>query len=121
MTSLKANFPILEACLGHEAFEGLAFEYIDKFPSTYRSIRWYGDDFSAFLKENGDGFLAELAEFEWKMTLAFDAADEESLKIEQMAAIPPEAWANLRFQAHASLQLMNFNSNVVRNLGSPLS
>ncbi len=48
------------------------------------------------------------------MTLAFDAADEEALKVEQMAAVPPEAWANVRFKPHASLQLMNFSWNTVK-------
>lgn len=111
--SLSANFPILNAYIGFEAFKSLAIDYIDKFPSTYRSIRWYGDSFADYLKESGNIFAAELAEFEWKMTLSFDAADDEILKIEQMAAIPPESWAELRFQPHSSLHLMNFKANVI--------
>ena len=54
------------------------------------------------------------------MTLSFDASDEEIVKIEQMAAIPPDAWANMRFKPHASLQLMDFAWNCV-NLWEAIS
>ena len=111
--SLAANFPILSSYLGYDAFSNLCRSYIDSYPSPYRSIRWYGDTFADYLKEKDAFYLAELAEFEWKMTLAFDAADDEPLRIEQMAAVPPKAWASLRFKPHASLQLMQFSWNVV--------
>ncbi|CDZ77520.1 hypothetical protein BN59_01803 [Legionella massiliensis] len=111
--SLGSNFPILMNYLGFDAFSSLAGDYIDKFPSPYRSIRWYGDTFAEYLRETSEPYLAELAEFEWKMTLTFDAADDKALEIEEMAAIPPESWPNLRFVPHASLQLMRFNWNVV--------
>jgi hypothetical protein len=112
--SLASNFPIISTYLGFDEFRALSSDYIAKYPSTYRSIRWFGDTFADFLKENGQTYLAELAEFEWKMTLAFDAADEEALKVEEMAAVPPDAWANVRFKPHASLQLMNFSWNTVQ-------
>lgn len=114
LDSLMSNFPILSTYLGPEKFHQLGGNYIDKFPSPYRSIRWYGDSFSAYLKQLNESFLAELAEFEWKMTLSFDAADDEVLKIEQMAAIPPEAWPELQFKPHASLQRMDFVWNAVK-------
>ncbi len=111
---LSANFPILSTYLEFDDFHSLCSEYIAKFPSSYRSIRWYGDSLSGFLKEKGHSYLAELAEFEWKMTLAFDAADDKTLQIEEMAAVPPEDWAHIKFKPHPSLQLMTFNWNVVK-------
>lgn len=111
--ALVNNFPLCLAQLGLSAFSELASDYIDKSPSSYRSIRWYGDSFALYLKENSEPYLAELAEFEWKMTLTFDAADEAILSIEQIAAIPAEAWPSLSFIPHASLQLMNFSWNSV--------
>ncbi|MBA2650985.1 MAG: putative DNA-binding domain-containing protein [Tatlockia sp.] len=111
--ALGNNFPILSSYLGFDAFSSLSGKYIDKHPSPYRSIRWFGDEFALFLKEKGESYLAELAEFEWFMTLAFDATDDEQVQIEQMAAISPEAWGTLRFRPHASLKLMKFNWNVV--------
>lgn len=102
--SLASNFPTLKDYLGFETFHQFASTYIDKYPSPYRSIRWYGHIFADYLREQHQPFLSELAEFEWKMTLAFDASDEEVLKIEEMAAIPPETWADIRFNPLSSLQ-----------------
>lgn len=110
---LAANFPMLSSYLGFDDFSALAMDYMALHPSSFRSIRWFGDKLPAFLKLNNQPFLAELAEFEWSMTLAFDAADETTLKVEEMATIPPKAWATIRFKPHASLNLMNFNWNTV--------
>ncbi|KTD31873.1 DUF2063 domain-containing protein [Legionella maceachernii] len=114
LESLAANFPVLELYLGRDEFYKLGENYITHHPSSYRSIRWYGDQFAEYLKRNSKPYLAELAEFEWKMTLSFDAADEGVLKIEQMASVPPEAWPHLRFRPHASLQRMDFAWDVVK-------
>lgn len=104
--SLATNFPSLYAYLGTEEFNKLASSYIDNHPSSYRSIRWYGNLLPDFIKNYYVQFphLAELAEFEWKMTLAFDAADKEVIVVEDMAVIPPEAWAKLQFILHPSVQ-----------------
>ncbi|KTC87546.1 MULTISPECIES: DNA-binding domain-containing protein [Legionella] len=114
LDSLVSNFPILSTYLGPKEFHQLGGNYIDKFPSSYRSIRWYGDSFSDYLKQLNKPFLAELAEFEWKMTLSFDAADDEILKIEHMASIPPDSWPDLQFKPQASLQRMDFAWNTVK-------
>ncbi|QMT59506.1 DUF2063 domain-containing protein [Legionella sp. PC997] len=113
--SLSINFPALYAYLGTEEFNTLATYYIDAHPSPYRSIRWYGDGLSEFIKHNYSQYpyLAELADFEWKMNWAFDAADEEIVRVEDMAVIPPEAWANLQFKLHPSLQKTNYSWNII--------
>jgi Putative DNA-binding domain len=114
LETLASNFPVLNDYLGTEKFRQLGGDYIDNYPSVYRSIRWFGDTFAKYLKDKGEvPFLAELAEFEWKMTLTFDAADDETLTIEQIAAIPPESWANLRFIPHPSLMRCDFSWNTV--------
>jgi len=113
--SLTANFPALYAYLGAEEFNQLSSDYISKHPSSYRSIRWYGDSLSDFLKTYypKNQQLAELADFEWKMTLAFDAADVPLVTVEDMAAVAPDAWAKLQFILHPSVQRINYFWNVV--------
>lgn len=114
--ALIANYPQLNNYLGDESFQELALNYLDLNPSKYRSIRWFGEDFSVFLQNSAHeqaAFLAELAEFEWKMTLAFDAIDEEQLTLEQMARVAPEAWASMRFITHSSLHYLTFSWNVI--------
>jgi hypothetical protein len=113
---LTVNFPTLYLYLGTAEFNTMSRCYIDAHASSFRSIRWYGDSLSAFLAQYYDKpyvFLAELADFEWKMTLAFDAADAPALSIEEMAAVPPDAWVELSFKLHPSVQRVHYMWNTV--------
>ncbi|MFT4059836.1 MAG: DNA-binding domain-containing protein [Legionella sp.] len=108
--SLKANFPSLYLYLGTEEFNCLSRAYINAHPSSYRSIRWFGDVLAEFIKNYypQDLHLAELADFEWKMTLAFDAADSSVIQVDEMAAVAAEAWSDLQFVMHPSVQRCNY-------------
>ena len=55
-----------------------------------------------------------MASFEWGLSLAFDAEDAPILTLQDLAAIAPENWADLRFQFHPSMQLFMFKWNVLR-------
>jgi hypothetical protein len=44
--------------------------------------------------------------------MAFDAADESKVSMEELAALPPEAWPGLRFKPHPSVQLLDLAWNV---------
>ena len=114
--SLTSNFPAVHFYLGTEAFQEVCTSYIDAHPSFYRSIRWYGDVFADFLKNYYASqyfFIAELADFEWKMTLAFDAADTQVLQLSEMAAVPPQSWADMQFTLHPSVQRLDYFWNAV--------
>ncbi|MFA6303998.1 MAG: DNA-binding domain-containing protein [Legionella sp.] len=116
LESLRINFPGLYQYLGSEEFEKLCSAYIEAHPSSYRSIRWFGDFLADFIKHYYVGkhaYLSELADLEWKMTLSFDAADAPLMRVEDMAVIAPESWAGLQFSAHPSVQRMNYFWNVV--------
>lgn len=113
---LTTNFPGVHLYLGTQEFEKLCAAYIAAHPSTYKSIRWYGDALAHFIKHHytqDAAYLAELTDFEWKVGLAFDAADEEVIQVEAMAQVPPEDWAGLQFIPHPSLHRMNYFWNVV--------
>lgn len=113
---LTTSFPALHSYLGTEEFHKMCRRFIDAHPSYYRSIRWYGDLLSIFLKSYYDkaySFLAELVDFEWKMTLVFDAQDSRVVTLDEMAAVPPEAWVTLSFVAHPSVQRANYLWNAV--------
>lgn len=116
LETLASNYPILNRYLGCQAFQKIGDAYIDQYPSPFRSIRWFGDKLPDYLKEDEENsypYLSELAQFEWTLTLAFDAADEELVALEQMATIPPESWAKMRFITHPSVHCMHFNWNIV--------
>lgn len=114
--SLTTSFPALHSYLGTEEFQKLCCAYIDNHPSSYRSIRWYGDALSAYVKKYYDkpySYLSELADFEWNMTLAFDAADDAVLRVEDMANVAPESWADLQFTLHSSVMRLNYSWNTI--------
>lgn len=114
--SLTTSYPALHAYLGTEEFNQLCSKYISSHPSSYRSIRWYGGDLSEFIKHYYDkpyAYLSELADFEWKMTLAFDAADDPVLSVSDMANVPGESWAGMQFILHSSVQRVNYFWNVI--------
>lgn len=113
---LTSTFTALHLYLGTEAFEQLCTDFIKTHPSSYRSIRWYGDDLAEYVRdyyEKPYAFLAELTDFEWKMTLAFDAKDEPVLAMQDMALVHPNDWANMRFTVHPSVLRVNYFWNAI--------
>ena len=58
-------------------------------------------------------YLPQLAQFEWLLTLVFDAAEGTLLTLKDMGKIPPENWMDLRFQVHPSTHRADFSWNVV--------
>ena len=114
--ALATAYPKLHVMLGDELFDSTARSYIDQFPSTYRNMRWVGGNMQTHLKNTlpQHPIAAEMAAFEWALGLAFDAEDRPVLALQDLAAIPPEDWAALKFSFHPSLQLLNLNWNVLQ-------
>ena len=117
LEALASNYPSMQIYLGEEQFEALGNAYIDRYPSHFRSIRWFGDKLENFLRENASyndfPYLSELAKVEWLMTLVFDAANSDNVKLESLGSIPPECWVNMRFLPHPSAHLIQLSWNVV--------
>lgn len=99
--ALADNYPVLYRALGDEGFRDLAAAYLDAHPSPFRSIRWFGDRLAEFIASNPEAVphpaLLDIARLDWAMRGAFDAADAEPLRVEDLAGIPPERWPGLRF------------------------
>ena len=114
--ALDTDYPGLHTVAGDEEFDRMARAYIDAHPSRYRSLRWFGDRLSDFLRTtapwSGYPVFAEMAAFEWAMNDVFDAADSPLASIETMAALPPHAWAEARFTPHASVRRLDLHWNV---------
>lgn len=110
--ALRENYPVLHQVLGDETFDEVALGFIAAHPSRQPSIRWFGNELPAHLQVLADAdqlphpALADLARMEWALGTAFDAADAAPLSVEQLLAVAPEAWPELRFSAHPSLRLI---------------
>lgn len=113
--ALQSDYSALLAVMGESDFEQVARQYIDATPSVHRNLRWYGQSLSAFLRASAINaerpWLADLADFEWTISLAFDAADQVSLTFEQLAGLEPSLWPVVTFNFHPSLQVLELATN----------
>ncbi len=113
--ALAANFPVLSELLGEADFATLGSAYVRSYPSPFFSIRYYGNALAEFLAAD-PGYasapvLAELARWEWAMTEVFDAADSDPIRVDTLASVAPERWADLRFQWHPSVRRLALTWN----------
>ena len=111
--ALGANFPQLQRLLGEASFAEVARRYITQYPSMHFSVRWFGDHLTTALRRRfrGRPWLAELAQWEWAIAAAFDAADVAPLPLTALASVDPEEWPELQFQPHPSLQRLLLHTN----------
>ena len=111
--ALASTLPRLQQLLGKDRFAAIAKEYIDLSPSSYPSIRWFGDQLPLLLRRSfpEQPWLAELASWEWAIAAAFDGADAEPVGIEALAAVAPDQWPTLRFQFHPTVQCLQMRTN----------
>jgi hypothetical protein len=113
--ALESNYPVLAKLLGEGQFNDLAQAYAQRHRSAHFSIRWYGDRLAALLEAQEpyrqQPLLADLARWEWNMTLAFDAADAAPLQKKHLAELSAGAWAGLCFKPHPSLRLLCLGSD----------
>jgi len=113
--ALRTEFPGL-ALLADRPFEGLLHEYVAAHPSTHFNIRWHGEGLAAFLA--GDPAwrdrpaLAEMAQLDWAISTAFDAADHAILRAEELAHVSPDTWATLRLHPLPHARLLRVTHNV---------
>lgn len=113
--AMSADFGNLHRYLGDEEFDRLIRAYLNEYPSRYFTLRWFGSDLARFLRdtvpycEHPD--LAELAEFEWALCHAFDAADAPTAEVNTLATLPAECWSGLALQLHPSLRLLTLAGN----------
>ena len=114
---LGTDYDILHAYLGDEAFTMLANDYLAAHPSTFRNVRWYGGKLADFIDASPrfaeHPAVAELARFEWALGRAFDAPDDLPATFDDVATVPPETLADLRFRPHPSLHVLAMRSNAV--------
>ena len=113
--ALATAYPQLKALLGDVLFDKTAREYIEAYPSTYRNLRWYGSQMCEHLLTTlpQHPIAAEMADFEWALSLAFDAEDVPELNLQDLAAIPPENWAELSFKFQPAIKIVRASWNVI--------
>lgn len=118
---LENDYPAVLVAIGEDYFHELTSSYIKAHPSKFFSLRDFGAGLADFIqslfqessKWQEIPWLYELAVFEWSLGQAFDAADDDLFTEHDMATVAPEAWPELKFTLHASVQRLDFEWNIV--------
>ena len=117
---LRDEFPALLHAVGEEVFDGLAFGYLQAYPSTSYTLSELSRHFAQFLEEtrptedqaerpSWPDFMIDLARLERTYSEVFDGPGAERLKllgVDEIQAIPPEEWPSARLVPVPCLRLL---------------
>ncbi len=104
---LESTFPIVSRLVDKRFFAYAAAEYLRQHPPQSRCLAEYGvglaDFLSGFEPCKDLPYLADVARFEWALNTAAMVREAPPLKIEALAAIPPERAALLKVSLQPSV------------------
>ncbi|MEB0138223.1 MULTISPECIES: DNA-binding domain-containing protein [unclassified Undibacterium] len=111
--ALSQAFQKTHSYLGDAMFYAAATAYIEAYPSQQANLRWFGAHFGTFLNLHLPAHpqVAELAQFEWSLGLAFDAADAAPLALTALATVTD--WETAGFAITTSLLFLTLHSNCI--------
>lgn len=118
---LADDFPSVRHALGREAFDALAREVIERFPSDHPNLNRYGQRLVRHCQDARTrlprrAFIAELAALEWAMIEVLHAQAAPTLSIAALQAIPLPRWEAVRFKASETVRLLRSDFPVNRYL-----
>jgi hypothetical protein len=113
--TLETDHEMLGLYLGDDLWDRMVDGYIDDHPSSYRSLRQYGDALPEWLRNTFADYpqIYELALFERRLLVSFDAADACRVGADELAALPAMRWPSIRLRFHPSVQPFPVESNCV--------
>lgn len=108
--AITTDYDKLASYLGDEQFDQLMDRYIEKYPSHTTNLRYFSINLPELTREeapfNQLPELYELACIERSFADSFDAKDQQFSTIEDLAALPEQAWETLSFTFQKSVQLL---------------
>lgn len=125
---LQSDYPALRKALGDDIFNQFVIEYLQAYPSQSYTLSELGARFPKFLEEtqpplepgnppSWPEFLIDLARLERAYAEVFDGPGSEgvpTLRLDDLAAIPPDRWGNIVLVAGSGLRLESFRFPVHR-------
>ncbi len=99
MKALGSAFPITVKIIGAEFFEGLAREYVRRYPSVSGDLNEYGEALPRFVAEFAHTqdlpYLPDVTRMEWLAHRAYYAKDAQSFDLNRLASISGNAQEEL--------------------------
>lgn len=115
--ALGTTYAALRTTLGEQEFDRQMRLYIDATPSCHPSVRHYGAGVAAQIGNGIAGpagaVLADLARWEWTLADVFDASDDEPLRLDALATVPPQSWGEVSFRFRAAARRAVTGTNAV--------
>jgi len=116
--ALAATFPVVRRLVGAAFFNAAVDAFGRAHPSTRGDVNRYGGDLPRFLASYGPAcalpYLPDVASLEWAIDQAEIAADAPGFDLAALAAVPSDAYADLRLVLHPSAQLLESRYPVLR-------
>ncbi|MGF1911227.1 DNA-binding domain-containing protein [Vibrio kasasachensis] len=111
---LQATYPMVQALLGEECFAQVARHHVLNQPLTRGDVTHYGEHFDHSLKQfdavmQAAPYIAEVARFEWSLDVSqqlFSRNNSVQYDLVDLAKIPTEQHANIRFHLHPDVVLL---------------
>src|SRR5262249_16635143 len=114
--SIEEDYPGVLAVVGADEFQNLITDYLLAHPSTHWSLRYAGQHLPSFLRAHrlaqDRPWLVALAQLEWTLLDAFDAADSPVLAASDLEGLAPESWASIGFVPTPSVRLLELDWEV---------
>lgn len=110
---LADTYPLIKKLVGADCFEGLAVQYIKKYPSRQSALQYYGAYLHEFLREftpvSALAYLPEIAKFEFACHELYFAADHPGFDRHQWKTIPFEQHEQILLELHPASALIAFS------------
>ncbi len=119
--TMRDSFGHTLSYLGDNWFDHLAALFIAQHPSLHANLRWYGQGWPTWLAtELVEGSavgahpeVAELAQLDWALRQAFDAADARVLSLGGLAAINEGDWTGAALPPQPSVSVLRLHHNTL--------
>ena len=108
---VEARFPATRRIVGDDFFLAMASTFIEASPPTSPILSLYGgalpDFIAVFAPADDVPYLADVARLEWLSHEAYHAGDATPIGAAQLAVVPNDRIADVKFRLHPSLRLFS--------------
>jgi len=111
-------YPVTYHTLGHDVYSRLWLEYLTEYPPRPGPMSLLGEHLLTFTRNHKQfgqlPALLSIIELEGLLISLFDLADEAPYSIAQLQSLPPEQWAETRWQPKADWAVINSRFDLER-------
>jgi len=112
--ALTLNFPAVRHLVGSEFFAAAAQEFISQYPPASACLDDYGQALALFLTHfppaDSLSYLPDVARLEWAVSRALHAPRAAGLEVSRLAALEPQAMAEVRFVPQPAISLLRLDT-----------